>query len=608
MILGGISFDQNTTVSDEIINSISETFAWSGCSQLDLKHHNAFSAKFLYNANLPCSAEDFFFYDKEADTLVLIDGWIYNAAEIKKNLLLDHPVSNTAELIFHAFNKWGSFFANTLNGDFSICIYNHHENKTLLYRDHLGIRPISYSLMNSILYFGSDPIGLSKSLFKKNKSSQAYLLNFFLSEGSSNTILPNPKVVRLNPGHFVEVSKNKIKITQYWFPEKIKTDFSLTFQQAEKDLKTILADAVKVRSDKNFIASAHVSSGIDSGVIAALTRKEYKKQEKFFGFSWSPNSFNSKEKIAYDERILVNKICQALEITPVFISFSSKNFIEQFRAWRYPISYLFEKKVLEKASKNNINLIFSGWGGDEFISIGNRGIDPDLIRSRKFAEFFKKYPIKDLRRLINALIFNVFFPNIRRKHLKLKTSKSVFPFIEKNIKTNHIPKKDRFRFSSRRLIHLNLIKRNHLAARTESWYILGQRYEVEYRYPLLDKRIVEYFLKIPSHCLVRGRENRIIMRSIGYNLLPEIVVNNTSKDDPIISTILLKLGYEVVDFLISEVDHYKQNNELQFVDFKLLESEIEKYSKSKSRKIADRISGVLFSLKAAHEFTLGYNQ
>ena len=41
------------------------------------------------------------------------------------------------------------------------------------------------------------------------------------------------------------------------------------------DLTALLTDAVKIRCDGRFRAGAHVTGGLDSGIVSTLARKEY---------------------------------------------------------------------------------------------------------------------------------------------------------------------------------------------------------------------------------------------------------------------------------------------------------------------------------------------
>ena len=86
----------------------------------------------------------------------------------------------------------------------------------------------------------------------------------------------------------------------------------------------------------------------------------------------------------------------------------------------------------------------------------------------------------------------------------------------------------------------------HLGERMEGWAASGARRGIEYRYPLLDRRLLEFALGLPPEQYRRGRWNRWLMRhalgaalrgapsgtSAGGPVLPPEVCWNRSKADP----------------------------------------------------------------------------
>ena len=50
-------------------------------------------------------------------------------------------------------------------------------------------------------------------------------------------------------------------------------------------------------------------------------------------------------------------------------------YVEFTKRFYYNLGYYSEDEVSDRASLLGVNLIFSGWGGDEFISTGHSGID-----------------------------------------------------------------------------------------------------------------------------------------------------------------------------------------------------------------------------------------
>jgi asparagine synthase (glutamine-hydrolysing) len=80
---------------------------------------------------------------------------------------------------------------------------------------------------------------------------------------------------------------------------------------------------------------------------------------------------------------------------------------------------------------------------------------------------------------------------------------------------------------------LQLLHLGHLTQRTEDWAANAARYQIVYRYPLLDRRLVEFALGLPpEHFLHRG-QSRCFARQALAGLLPPAVVWNHDKTDPV---------------------------------------------------------------------------
>ena len=77
-----------------------------------------------------------------------------------------------------------------------------------------------------------------------------------------------------------------------------------------------------------------------------------------------------------------------------------------------------------------------------------------------------------------------------------------------------------------------LLQSAHLSARMEGWAASGARRGIEYRYPLLDRRVLEFALGLPPEQYRRGRWSRWLMRHAMRSVLPPEVCRHLDKDDP----------------------------------------------------------------------------
>jgi asparagine synthase (glutamine-hydrolysing) len=603
MIFGSVSFDGNTSGPDQVLQRISQHLTWNDCICENFSY-GSFYGVFTTDIRLASIREDVVYVDEVNGILIMVDGCIYNHHEISSQLSCDERSLQIPELIAKAYLHWGVCFTEKLNGDFAICIYHNKEKQILFYTDHFGLRPMAVSGSGANVFFATDPMGLSKALFNKEKIDPDYLLNLFMMAGHDHSLLPHKAISKLRSGHYLNISPGNEESKPYWFPEKIKTDHNLTPAEVMEELDRLLTDAVRIRADRRFTASAHVSGGLDSGIVAALARKEYEGQDLFYGFSWSPDFVKKPDKTDYDERLLIEKICRQNNISPVYCNFDNTDYMAFISDWRHPSELVFEKRTVESAKERGINLIFSGWGGDEFISIADRGIDADLIRNFNWKYLLKKYRPWQLKQFISELKFTAYYLAARKRSSGFKAEKDVYPYIKKALGSNRIPRKERFHHASRRDVHLQLIKLNHLSARAADWYVHGQRNGIEYRYPLLDKRIAEYMLKVPSRCLVAGGVDRIILRRAGKGLLPAEVLANQGKEDPAKSRLFSSISKSSRKQFISEFELFRNNPGLNFMDFELLERHLSEKPANSANGAGDMT--VFYYLKKAHEFTEGY--
>ena len=79
----------------------------------------------------------------------------------------------------------------------------------------------------------------------------------------------------------------------------------------------------------------------------------------------------------------------------------------------------------------------------------------------------------------------------------------------------------------------------HIAERTEVWAESGARHGLAFAFPLLDRRVVEYALSLPSAIFLRGGFRRRLFRDAMTGVLPERVRLRHQKYMPFPSTFLM---------------------------------------------------------------------
>ena len=70
-----------------------------------------------------------------------------------------HGYSDT-EVLLKAFVHFGTNILKRLNGVFSFAIWNDKTKEIFLVRDHFGIKPLYYTVVNNILIFATEIKGI----------------------------------------------------------------------------------------------------------------------------------------------------------------------------------------------------------------------------------------------------------------------------------------------------------------------------------------------------------------------------------------------------------------------------------------------------------------
>ena len=83
-----------------------------------------------------------------------------------------------------------------------------------------------------------------------------------------------------------------------------------------------------------------------------------------------------------------------------------------------------------------------------------------------------------------------------------------------------------------RRTQLRLLRGGGVSERMEGWAASGAARGIEYRYPLLDRRVLEFALGLPHEQLRHGKLGRWLMRRAFDPVLPPEVCWNPSKADP----------------------------------------------------------------------------
>ena len=180
----------------------------------------------------------------------------------------DEPLPD-ADLILHAYEKWGDDCVKHLLGDFAFAIWDDRRQRLFCARDHFGVKPFFYSHTGDSFNFSSTLNELKTSSTLNEIAIGDYLL-FGVNQDQSTTVFKD--IQRLPPGHTLIVENNQIRIQRYWAPS-LPTEIRFRNPNSYVErFSELLSQAVKDRVRTDRVAMS-MSGGLDSTSLAAIARE-----------------------------------------------------------------------------------------------------------------------------------------------------------------------------------------------------------------------------------------------------------------------------------------------------------------------------------------------
>jgi asparagine synthase (glutamine-hydrolysing) len=451
-----------------------------------------------------------------------------------------------SDLILAAYRKWGTSVPQHLLGDFSFSITDFANQVIFCARDHLGIAPFYYHLSKDDFIYGSSiqDIVRGHPQFRKICPDAVAI---YLRDGElyHDRLTFAEGVKKLPAGHALLVTENDTKEWAYWRPEDSPEIEEASHEAYIERLKALLQEAVKCRMPENEVVGVHLSGGLDSSPVAALAAKECARANcSLVAYSWlaAPESDEQATDPEWSDGTVV---ADQYDLPLHYEDFGPDDLLEILEthniAWGDTTDCWYEFGVRSKASDEGITTMFTGWGGDQFISHFGSGYYLEKFLQGQVVGVLRELwricaptdrPLHSFARLCYRLLlkpgFQSIFGQSRQVFEYLGTSTGTLAAIARELPREYVVRGH----SSVRSQLLATNDRLHLNSRIESWANSGRQAGIEYRYPLLDKRVVEFALGIPPDLYRSGELGRYIFRQAVKDILPEQVWRRKNKGEP----------------------------------------------------------------------------
>ena len=445
------------------------------------------------------------------EIIVFFNGEIYNYKELNKIYFPKLNIKSDTEILLRMYEKFGLNMLNSLNGMFSICIYDKRKKKIFLVRDRFGIKPLYYYKNKSFVF--SSEINSIKKVFGNELKISLESVSDYLSLGCTDgksTIYKN--VLKVDPGEYIvyDLKSKNLKCVK-WYVFKKKRILVNSLNEAAEFAEENIKKSLKLWTVSDVPICFLLSGGLDSGVLSSVYNKISKVKINTFSLG-----FSQKKLQKWNELDIANTLAKKINSNHKNIDLKIDDLLGKiFKMIKtlgepygggLPNWHIFEE--IGKKSK----VAISGTGGDEifgnydryfrFIAGSEGKFDKKLFKLFYF--FNKNYTADDMWKN-KYLSFDFHKNKLPNKFFNL-VNQMGFKNLKKNIS----------------FLDIKTQLNNEFLYVTDKF---SMAHSLEVRTPYLDHQLVENVYGIPEEFRMSKTSYKPLLRKIGKKYLPKEYLN-----------------------------------------------------------------------------------
>jgi len=489
--------------------------------------------------------------NEDSSIWVAHNGEVYNFPDLREELKsLGHSFATKTdtETLVHSYEEWGEDFVHRLRGMFAFALWDGREEKLLLVRDRIGIKPLYYTLLeDNTLIFGSELKAIIAHPRVKRVLEPKALDLFLTLEYIPAPLSIFKDIYKLPAACILIYKRGEIKIKKYWdvVPREARFEkiSKKTLPSLMDKLYALLKESVKLRLISDVPLGAFLSGGIDSSTIVGLMRELGTSPLKTYSIGFEDSTY---DELNYARHIAqkFNTIHKEYILHPSALELTEKliyHMDEPFGDFS-----IFPTFLVSQVARSEVKVILSGDGGDELFggyehyqaqkisrfappSFLFRGLYSCLKKFppsakkkgfwnklRRFSQGFEHHPaLRHLRWMMflspenkNALYSEAYALELE----EIKGIGEAKPFREIY--------KDLHRFDSESgelYLDMKTYLPDDILVKVDR---MSMATSLETRVPLLDHRIVEFAFQLPGKFKLQGLTTKWIFKKTMERLLP----------------------------------------------------------------------------------------
>lgn len=485
---------------------------------------------------------------------VCYNGEIYNFVELREQLkdFYDFKTDSDTEVILAAYRKWGKDCLQHFRGMFAFALWDDANKELFCARDHFGIKPFYYTMVDGVFYFASEVKALLPFL-NEIKTDQDALKDYFVFQLylEGKTLFEGVK--ELSPGHMISIKNGDISVQRYW-EVYYDIDFDHTRKYFEDNLRELIQDSINVHVRSDVPIGSYVSGGIDSSIVGSMATRASKDEVLAFTGKFSLGEL-------YDESEYARALTDKAGIELIERDITANDFLNNIEKVVYHLDYpvagpgAFPQYMISETAAQHRKVVLGGQGGDEIfggytryliayfeqcikgavdgtLNNGNfivnyESIIPNLVTLKNYKPLMKQFFSKGLFGPLDERYYHLIdrAPTLKKevKWGEFSSDYSPMDSFKRVFNGNNVGKESYFD----KMTHFDF--KTLLPGLLQVEDRMSMAHGLESRVPFLDKRIVEFAATMPADIKFLNGSLKMILVDSMKEELPDAILNRKSK-------------------------------------------------------------------------------
>jgi len=208
--------------------------------------------------------------NEDGSIWVVFNGEIYNYEELRRTLLRAGHTFRTntdTEVLVHLYEEYGADLAASLNGMFAFALWDARRRALLLFRDHVGIKPLYYSLVGGRLAFASELKSLLEVPGVSSHIDREGIAEYLTLGYITAPRTPFSQIRKLPSGSYLQYHDGALVESRYWRVPVEEPAAPSVLGDVCEEIRFILRDATRLQLRADVPVGVFASGGIDSTAI-----------------------------------------------------------------------------------------------------------------------------------------------------------------------------------------------------------------------------------------------------------------------------------------------------------------------------------------------------